>query len=65
MKIIPRDSFNRITPVSLAFWIMVDGSLRKTKGNLVLCTDSYSKEDVLYLISILESKFNLSCGLIE
>jgi LAGLIDADG DNA endonuclease family len=44
---------------------MDDGSLNKTKGNLVLCTDSYSKEDVLYLISILESKFNLSCGLIE
>lgn len=44
---------------------MDDGSFNKTKGNLILCTDSYSKEDVLFLISILESKFNLSCGLIE
>lgn len=44
---------------------MGDGSFNQTKGNLVLFTDSYSKEDVLFLISILESKFNLSCGLIE
>jgi hypothetical protein len=44
---------------------MDDGSFNKAKGYLVLCTDSYSKEDVLYLISILENKFNLSCGLIE
>jgi len=44
---------------------MDDGSFNKSKGYLTLCTDSYSKEDVLYLISILETKFNLSCGLIE
>jgi hypothetical protein len=44
---------------------MDDGSFNKIKGQLILCTDSYSKEDVLFLISILTKKFDLSCGLIN
>ena len=35
----------------------------KAKGNLIFCTDSYSKEDVLFLIQILQSKFNLTPSL--
>ena len=56
---------NRLTPrfAALAFWTMDDGSFNKSKGYLILCTDSYSKEDVLYLTSILETKFNLSSSL--
>lgn len=42
---------------------MDDGSYNKIKGCLILCTDSYSKEDVSRLISILKDKFNLSCGI--
>ena len=42
---------------------MDDGSFNKSKGSLVLCTDSYCKEDVLYLISILKTKFNLLAAL--
>ena len=60
IKIVPKDSISRLTPVSLAHWIMDDGSFNKSKGYLILCTDSYCKEDVLYLISILKTKFNLS-----
>jgi hypothetical protein len=52
-----------MTAVSLAYWIMDDGSYNKIKGTLIFCTDSYSKEDVLLLIRILTDKFNLSCGL--
>lgn len=63
IKIVPKDSLNRLTPVSLAYWIMDDGSFNKSKGYLILCTDSYCKEDVLYLISILKTKFNLSAAL--
>lgn len=37
----------------------------KAIGILILCTDSYSKTDVLRLIDILVKKFNLSCGLIN
>ena len=36
---------------------MDDGSYNKIKKNLILCTDSYSKKDVLFLIEIL--KINL------
>ena len=62
-KIVPKDIINKLTPVSLAYWIMDDGSFSKSKGYLILCTDSYSKENVLYLTSILETKFNLSSSL--
>lgn len=65
IKIVPTDSDDRMTDVSLAYWIMDEGSYNKIKGNLTFCTLSYSKEDVLLLIRILTDKFNLSCGLIE
>nr|QNH92692.1 hypothetical protein [Wolfiporia cocos] len=63
IKIVPKDTISRLTPVSLAHWIMDDGSFNKSKGYLILCTDSYCKEDVLYLISILKTKFHLSSAL--
>lgn len=63
IKIVPKDSINRLTPVSLAYWIMDDGSFNKSKGYLILCTLSYCKEDVLYLISILKTKFNFRAAL--
>lgn len=65
IKIIPLNAEHKLTPVSLAYWIMDDGSFSKHKGNIILCTDSYSKEDVLRLMNILINKFNLSCGLIN
>lgn len=65
IKIIPKDSINRLTSISLAYWIMDDGSFNKSKGYLILCTDSYSREDVLHLISILKNKFNLSAVLVS
>jgi hypothetical protein len=65
IKILPKNSYLRLTPVSLAYWIKDDRSFNKAKGYLVLCTDSFSKVEVLHLISILENKFNLSCALFE
>jgi hypothetical protein len=62
-KIVPSNADFKLTAVSLAYWIMDDGSFT-SKNQIILCTDSYSKEDVLRLISILTNKFNLSCGLI-
>jgi hypothetical protein len=44
---------------------MDDGSFNKSKGYLILCTDSYSKEEVLQLIQVLSDKFKLSVGLVE
>ena len=43
IKIEPKNSFDKLTYVSLAFWIMVEGSFNYIKGNLTLCTDSYSR----------------------
>ena len=44
---------------------MDDGSFNKGKGYLILCTDSYSREEVLHLIDILKNKFNLSAALVS
>ena len=63
IKFVPANANENLTAVSLAYWIMDDGSYNKIKGCLILCTDSYSKEDVSRLISILKDKFNLSCGI--
>jgi len=65
VKIIPKNAYQRLTPVSLAFWIMDDGSFNKIKGYVILCTDSYTKEDVVQLLFILSDKFKLSCALVE
>ena len=42
---------------------MDDGLFNKSKGYLILCTDSYCKEDVLYLISIFKTKFYIYSAL--
>ena len=44
---------------------MDDGSFNKSKAYLILCTDSYSREEVLHLIDILKNKFNLSAALVS
>ena len=36
IKIVPKDIINKLTPVSLAYWIMDDGSFNKSKGYLIL-----------------------------
>lgn len=65
IKILPLNIDKQLTAVSLAYWIMDDGSYNKIKNNLILWTDSFSEEEVLRLIDILRHKFNLSCGLIK
>lgn len=65
IKFIPTNIFDILTPVGLAYWIMDDGSYNKLKQNIILCTDSYTKEDVERLIDVLRTKFNLSVGLVN
>lgn len=52
---------NELTPVSLAFWIMDDGSLNKKV--YTLSTHSFSKEKNEVIVSILNSKFGLKSRL--
>ncbi len=65
LKIVPLNIYESLTAIGLAFWIMDDGSYSKIKGNIILCTDSYTLQEVQLLISVLSNKFHLSCGLIN
>lgn len=64
IKFLPLNADEQFTAVSLAYLIMDDGSYHKKGHYLILCTDSFSEEDVLRLIYILKNKFNLFCALI-
>lgn len=60
-KIIPLNIEEYLTARSLAYWAMDDGY--KSNNNFVFCTDSYTKEEVELLISVLKAKFYLDCTL--
>ena len=44
---------------------MDDGSFSKHKGYVELCTDSYTQNDVLTLIDVLHTNFNLNCSIVN
>jgi hypothetical protein len=52
-----------MNPIVLAHWICVDGS--HVKSGLVLCTDSYTIKEIVFLMNILMLKFDLECTLRE
>jgi len=58
-KIIPDNIYDLLTPVSLAHWIMGDGTARP--HGLILCTDSYSIVDVVKLMNVLIIKYRVEC----
>ena len=62
IKIIPKNIGELLTPVGLAYWIMGDGIYINGRG-VVLCTDSFIKEDVELLAEVLSLQFGLSCTL--
>ena len=56
--------YNLITPISLAYWYMDDGTWPNKKSqSFVLCTHAYRIEEVEYLSEILNNKFNLKTNL--
>lgn len=61
VKILPKNIEELLTPISLAHWIMGDGYY--SNGNVVLCTDNFSKKEVLLLIDILTNKFSIRTGI--
>lgn len=61
VKIVPQNIYELLTPVALAHLIMGDG-YRRHHG-LVLCTDSYSVQDIVRLINVLIIKYRLECTL--
>jgi len=58
-KIIPNNIYELLTPIALAHLIMGDGSIER--HGLILCTDSYSIEDVVRLMNVLIVKYSLDC----
>lgn len=62
-KCIPESIINLITPRGLAYWYMDDGAQKwkEVVNSVCFCTDRYSEEEVLHLIFVLKSKFDLQC----
>lgn len=60
IKRIPEDfKTSELTLLGLAAWFFDDGHLHKRDECAVICTDSFSYEDVLKLINALEKEFEL------
>lgn len=57
LKIVPSD-LSLLTGIALAHWIMQDGSL-DNKNRIILCTDSFSLEDVQRLAEHLRTQLSL------
>jgi len=60
IKIVPKNIGELLTAKSLAYWAMDDGTA--DRSGFVLNTNSYTKEEVELLVSILKNKFDLDCS---
>jgi LAGLIDADG DNA endonuclease family len=60
-KIVPSNIADLLTPVSLAYWIMDDGTF--TGSGLRLCTHSFSLEELNLLIKALATNFNITASI--
>ena len=61
LKRLPLNIKELLTPLGLAHWIMGDGYY--SEDTVKICTDNFSKEEVLNLISVLEEKFGIKATL--
>lgn len=60
-KVVPRFIHRYLEPITLAYWYMDNGSLKwKNRSKAVrICTDSFSKSEVEYLVLLLNKKYDL------
>lgn len=63
VKVIPDSIYDLLTPIALAHWICGDGKAASKVGGLILCTDSYSVQEVVQLMNVLMIKYRLECTL--
>lgn len=62
VKIVPHNIYELLTPIALAHMIMGDGAAQS--HGLIICSDSYSIEDIVRLIThVLIIKYRLDCTL--
>jgi len=59
-KIVPRNLYDLLTWESVAHWIMCDGTYN---SGLRLQTESFTVNDVIFIINILKIKFDLDCSI--
>lgn len=66
-KIITKEFCNLLTPVSLAFWYMDDGTLRnkESKPQIKLSSCAYSYDENVLLVDCLNKRFGIDCHLIK
>lgn len=57
IKKIPKNIEEYLTPLALAIWIQDDGA--KVSAGLKICTNSFTKEDVIYISSVIKKLYNL------
>lgn len=62
-KIIPSNMYELLTPVALAHLIMGDG--QASPYGLILCTNSFSDQDVVKLMNVLMIRYKLDCTIRE
>jgi hypothetical protein len=61
---IPMNLFDYFNPTVLAYWIMGDGAqISRKQGGLILCTDSFSIKEVVYLMNVMLVKYDLETTL--
>jgi hypothetical protein len=59
IKVVPFNINELLTPVGLAHWIMDDGYWDLNYKTIVICTDNFTEEEILFLIEVLYLKFKL------
>jgi hypothetical protein len=62
VKVVPKIIEDYLTPLSLAVWAMDDGCLVKNRG-FIFSTNSFTLEEVQFLSSLLDTKFNLNTSI--
>ena len=61
VKVVPKNIYDLLTPISLAYWIMDDGG--KSGNGFHFATNAFSVEDVNLLVKVLHGKFGLKCSI--
>lgn len=62
-KVVPWNIGELLTPRGIAHLIMGDGLFLSDRAVLVLCTESFTKEELEVLVSVLDSKFGIKSTL--
>lgn len=61
IKIVPPNIEELVTPISLAYWFMDDGSARFGSKGMKFHTDNFTKDETERLAAMLRNKFGIIC----